>query len=259
MSKEKQLKDEEKETQEPEEEMGFLDHLEDLRKRVIWALVGVIIGCIIAGVFINPIMELVLLNPAKAANLDLQNLRPFGQPFLYFKVIFVVGIIFSFPFVLLQLWMFVAPGLYEHERKWVGKITVFTSFCFLSGVAFAYFIMIPTMLAFAASFGSETIKNIIDINEYFSFITIMLLASGLLFEMPMLAYILARVGIVTPEFLSKYRRHSILVNLILAAILTPTTDPVSMLIFALPLFALYEISIIITRFARKKRKEAESD
>lgn len=238
-----------------DDEMGFLDHLEDLRKRVIWALISVIIGCIIAGFFINPLMELILLNPAKAVHLDLQNLRPFGQPFLYFKVIFVVGLIISIPFILLQLWLFVAPGLYPNERKWIGSITIFTSFCFLVGVAFAYFVMIPAMLTFAASFGSETIKNIIDINEYFSFITIMLLASGLLFEMPMVAYILARVGIITPRFLSKYRRHAIVINLILAAILTPTTDPVSLMIFAIPLFALYELSIIITRFAKKKKAD----
>ncbi len=255
MSEEKKIQDGNE--QHEDDEMGFLDHLEDMRKRIIWALAGVIAGCVIAGVFINQIMDLVLLLPAKEVHMNLQNLRPFGQPFLYFKVIFVAGIIISFPFILYQLWLFVAPGLYMNERKWVGKITFFTSLCFLTGVVFSYFIMIPSMLGFASTFGSEEIKNIIDVNEYFSFITIMLLASGLLFEMPMLAYVLARIGVVTPQFLGKYRRHAVLINLVLAAILTPTTDPVSLMMFAVPLFGLYELSIIIARFAKRKRVEAE--
>lgn len=238
-------------------EMGFLDHLEDLRKRIIWALLGIIVGCILAGIFINQIMDYFLLAPAKLSNISLQNLKPFGQPFLYFKVVLVVGLIISFPNILLQLWLFVAPGLYQKEKKYVGRITVFTSFCFLAGVAFAYYLMIPTMLNFAATFGSASIKNIIDVNEYFSFITIMLLACGLVFEMPMLSYILSKFGIINSKLLSKYRRHSILINLILAAILTPSTDPISQLIFAIPLFILYEISIIVSRFSSKKTNENE--
>jgi len=112
--------------------------------------------------------------------------------------------------------------------------------------------MIPSMLNFAAQFGSEEIKNIIDINEYFSFITMMLLASGLLFEMPMVTFVLSRVGILTPAFMRKYRRHSVVVILILAAVLTPTPDPISQLIFAAPLFILYELSILISKIAEKK-------
>ncbi|MFP4369551.1 MAG: twin-arginine translocase subunit TatC [Candidatus Kapaibacterium sp.] len=239
-------------------DLNFMDHLEELRTRIIWALVGVIIGSAIASIFINQIMEFVLLNPASSVNLKLQNLRPFGQPFLYFKVVIVCGIIISFPFILYQLWKFIAPGLYENERKWVSSITFFTSLCFMIGIVFAYFLMIPSMLRFAASFGSENIMNIIDINEYFSFITMMLLASGLLFEMPMVAYVLSRIGILSPQTMRKYRRHGIIIILILAAMLTPSPDPVSQLIFAVPLFGLYEISILISGIgARKYQKTVE--
>jgi len=119
-------------------------------------------------------------------------------------------------------------------------------------VAFSYFVMIPSMLAFAASFGTDQIKNIIDINEYFSFITMILLASGIVFEMPMVSYVLSRVGILTPKFLRKYRRHSIVLILIIAAVITPTPDPISQLIFAAPLFVLYELSIFISYTASKK-------
>jgi len=246
-----------KEAEINEKEMGFFDHLEELRSRIIWSLVGLIIGCIIAAVFITPIMELVLLNPAASVKLDLQNLKPFGQPFLYFKVILVVGLIIAFPFFMFQLWRFISPGLYESERKWAGMITVLTSLCFLIGVLFAYFVMIPSMLSFAASFGTDKIKNIIDVNEYFSFVTMLLLASGILFEMPMLSFILSRFGILTPQTLRKYRRHSIVAILVLAAVLTPTPDPISQLIFAAPLFVLYEISIWVSAFGTKKREAME--
>ncbi len=234
------------------QEMSFWDHLEELRKRIVYALLALIVGSAVSGYFINDIMDYVLLKPAGNAKLDLQNLMPFGQPFLYFKVILICGIIISFPFMLYQLWKFVSPGLYNNEKRWVGSITVFTSFCFLGGVAFSYFVMIPSMLGFAASFGSEKIKNIIDINNYFSFISMILLASGILFEMPMVSFILSKFGMLTPGFLRKYRRHSVIAILIFAAVLTPTPDPISQLIFAAPLFVLYEISIIVSKFAQKK-------
>ena len=236
-------------------EMGFFDHLTELRKRIIWAVLGIVGGCIVSAIFITDIMNYILLDPASAVNLPLQNLKPFGQPFLYFKVILIAGIIIAFPFILFQVWKFIEPGLYKKERNWVRRITFFTSICFLSGVAFAYFVMIPSMLRFAAMFGTDKIKNIIDVNEYFSFITIILLASGLLFEMPMVAYVLARIGLLKAKFLRKYRRHSIVVILIIAAVVTPTPDPISQLIFAAPLFILYEISILITKISEKKSEE----
>ncbi len=248
------MSDEQKQDIEEDGGLGFWDHVEELRRRIIYSVVGILLGCIIAGVFIGDIVDLVLLKPAASANLDLQNLKPFVQPFLYFKVILVVGIIFSFPFMLYQLWAFIKPALYEHEKRWVSTITFFTSLCFFVGVAFSYFVMIPSMLSFTASFGSEKIKNIIDINEYFSFLTMILLASGILFEMPMISFVLSRFGIITPKQLRKYWRHSVVVILILAAVITPTPDPISQLIFAAPLFLLYEISIWVAAFGLRKRQ-----
>ena len=242
------------ETTEASGEMSFLDHLGELRKRIIWAMAWLLIGSAIAAVFVFQfdLIDYIILNKAINSGLELQNLKPFGQPFLYFKVTLVLGIIIAFPFMLYQLWKFVAPGLYEKEKRWVRSITVLTSFCFLAGVAFAYFVMIPSMLNFAAVFGTEKIKNNIDINFYFSFITTILLAAGLLFELPMATYILSRVGILTAKTMRKYRRHGIIVILIIAAVLTPTPDPISQLIFAAPLFILYEISIWIAKIGEKK-------
>ena len=239
-------------------EMSFFDHLEELRLRIGLAVLGIVIGCIIAGAFVDQLMNWVLLKPAASVNMELQNLRPFGQAFLYFKVVIMAGLIISMPYTLYQLWKFIAPGLYEKEKRWAGKITIYTSFCFLAGVAFAYWIMIPVMLSFTASFGSSLIKNSIDVTEYFSFITTTLLSAGLIFELPMIAYILSKIGIISPEILRKYRRHSIVVILVLAAALTPSTDPVSQLVFAAPLWVLYEISILVTVFARKKEESVKS-
>lgn len=236
-------------------EMSFFGHLEELRKRIVWALVGLILGSIVAGFFAQQIMDFILLRPAINAKVELQNLRPFGQAFLFFKVILVSGVIISMPFSLLQIWKFVAPGLHEHERHWAGKITGFTTVCFMSGVAFAYWVMIPTMLDFSASFGTTAIKNIIDITEYFGFITTTILASGLIFELPMISYVLTRVGIITPQWMKKHRRHAIVLILVVAAVLTPSPDPINQLIFAAPLWVLFEISIIISKFAVVKKVE----
>lgn len=243
----------------PQREMGFLDHLDELRRRIISSLAGIVVAAIGVSFFINDIVERILLRPAIEAGLRLQNLRPFGQAFLYFKLIFICGFIIGFPWVLWNLWRFVAPGLYEHERRWARQITAWTSICFLAGVAFAYFGMIPSMMAFARSFGSSQIENIIDVNEYLGFFATVILASGLIFELPMIMYVLARAGIVTPTFLSTYRRHAIVVILIVAAVLTPTPDPINQLFFSTPLYVLYELSIVISKFAVKRRAVATSD
>jgi len=250
MSEEKETNN--TETQE-DEQLNFFDHLEELRKRILWGLVGLILGCIISGIFIEQIMNYVLLLPAKTANLKLQNLRPFGIPFLYFKLIFIIGFIISFPFILYQLWLFIEPALYRNEKAWAKKVTFFTSLCFLTGVAFAFFLMIPSMLSFAANFGNVEIQNNIDINEYFGFITMTMLAAGIIFEMPMLSYVLTKFGVINPKIILKYWRHSIIIIFILAAILTPTPDPINQTFFAVPLILLYFISYWISKLSFKPK------
>lgn len=241
---------------EEKSEMTFLEHLDELRKRIIYSLVGVVVGCVIVGLKIDFVVENILLGPALKVGLKLQNLQPFGQPFLYFKVLLISGVILSLPFVLYQIWKFVSPGLYPNEKKWVRLITFFTTFCFVAGVVFSYFVMIPFMLNFSAYFGTKIIENKFDINYYFGFVSMMVLVSGLIFELPMVSFVLSRFGLLTSKFLRKYRRHSIVVILILAAVLTPTPDPINQLIFSLPLFVLYEISVwVVALTERKTEKE----
>jgi len=233
-------------------EQGFFQHLEELRGRLFKAVLAVLVGCVGAGYFVNDIMNLILLKPAVTSKLELQNLRPFGQQFLYVKVILVSGVVVAFPFVMYQLWKFIEPGLYAHERRWAGRITALTTICFMLGVSFAYFVMIPGMLQFTVSFGTANIKNIIDIGEYFSFMIMTILGAGLIFELPMITFVLSSIGLVTSAMMRKYRRHAIVVILLIAAIITPSPDPINQLIFACPLYILYEISIVIARLTRKQ-------
>ncbi|MEG8988195.1 twin-arginine translocase subunit TatC [Ignavibacteria bacterium 4148-Me] len=250
MSKEEKLLTEENQSEEVE--MTFLEHLEELRWRIINSLIGIVVGTIVAWIFIDFFVDKVLLLPAKEANIKLQNLKPFGQIFLYFEVAIIIGLILSFPNVVYQIWKFISPALKEKEKKYITSIVIFTTFCFICGVIFAYFVMLPLALKFAAQFGSPSIENNFAINEYFSIVLSVILGAGLVFELPMLSFFLTKIGILNPGFMKKYRRHAIVAIMILAAILTPGTDPVSQVILAIPLVFLYEISILVSKIFQKK-------
>ncbi|MDT8323847.1 MAG: twin-arginine translocase subunit TatC [Bacteroidota bacterium] len=235
-----------------EREMSFLDHLEELRWRIIYTLIGIVVGAVALWFFIDPLMEHVLLKPAKRFDMDLQNLRPFGQVFLYMQVAIFGGVIVSIPNTIYQIWKFIAPGLYPHERKYITLIVVFTSLCFLAGVAFAYLFILPAALQFFANFGTEDIQNIIAIDYYFEFILTLMIGAGAIFELPMLSFFLSRLGIITPKLMRKYWRHAMIVSFFVAALISPGPDPFSMLLMAIPLVFLYEASILISKLSQKK-------
>ena len=210
-----------------EGEMTFLEHLEELRWRLIYSLIGLAVGTIICWIFVDFLVNDVLLLP-------------------------VGGVILSLPNIFYQFWKFISPALKKNERKYITAIVAFSTLCFLLGIVFAYFVMLPLSLKFAAQFGSAEIKNIFAIDEYMSIIISIMLGSGLVFELPMISFFLTKIGILKPSFMKKYRRHAIVVIFIAAAFLTPGTDPVSQLILAAPLVLLYEISILISKLAVKK-------
>jgi sec-independent protein translocase protein TatC len=248
-----------------EQEMTFFDHLEELRWRLVKAIIGVVLGMILCWIFIDWIMNDVLLRPVLALNshlspgqqpIRLQNLKPFGQIFLYMEVAIIGGVILSIPNILYQIWAFIAPGLMQKERRYIKSIVFFSSFCFLAGIAFAYFVMLPTALQFFAGFGTPEIVNNIAINEYMSFIISVMLAAGVVFELPMVSWFLSKLGILTPAFMRHYRRHAIVVIFVLAAVLTPGTDPVSQILLAIPLLVLYEVSIGISAMAWRGKKKS---
>lgn len=238
-----------------EKEMSFLDHLEELRWRLVKSVLGLLVAVIGCSLFADWIVNQIVLRPSRIIQpqLKLINTVPYGQITFYMSVVITTGLIITSPWILYQIWKFIEPGLREKEKKYISGIVVSTTFCFLSGVAFAYFVMLPYMLQFFATFGSTSIVNMISVSEYMSFVIQLILLSGLIFELPMAAYFLARFGIMTPAFMRHYRRHSIVAILIIAALVTPTTDPVTMTVFALPMFLLYEISIWIAGIAARKR------
>lgn len=250
-------------------DMSFLEHLEELRWRLIKALLGVVAGAVVCGLFIDLLVDGMLLKPVADANatlppgrapITLQNLKPFGQVFLYMQIALAGGVVLSIPWILYQIWSFIAPGLLPRERKYIRWIVFFSSFCFLGGIAFAYFVMLPAAMGFFAGFGSTTIENNIAVNEYMSFIISVMLAAGVVFELPMVSWFLSQLGILTPAFMRRYRKHAIVAIFVLSAILTPGTDPVSQVLLAIPLFLLYEISIGVSVLVwRGKRLRAANE
>lgn len=234
-------------------EMTFLEHLEELRWTIVKSIIGIIIGAVLSWTFIDFIVNEILLYPAKVNGIKLQNLRPFGQIFLYLQIALFSGLIISLPWVVYQIWLFISPALHRQEKKYVSTIVIFTSLSFLLGAVFAYLIILPYSLNFGFNFGSQAIENKFSIDEYISIVLSMVLVSGIVFELPMLSFFLTKIGLLTPNFLRRYWRHAIVVIFILSAIITPTTDPVSMMLLAIPLFLLYEISIWISKISLGKK------
>ncbi|HOV98412.1 MAG TPA: twin-arginine translocase subunit TatC [Bacteroidota bacterium] len=237
------------------QEMSFLDHLEELRWQIIKALIGIAIASIICGIYADFIVQTLLLSPVKSVGLKTQVLSPYGIVLLYMEAILVCGFILSMPYTLYCLWKFVAPGLLPKERHYISRIVGLTSFCFFAGVAFGYLILLPAALKFFAAFRTSYIELNIALDQYVSFMLMLILGAGLVFELPMVAYFLTKMGILTPFFMRKYRRHAIVAIVIIAAVVTPTPDIVTQLLLAIPMIFLYEISIIISSVIYKKRNQ----
>jgi sec-independent protein translocase protein TatC len=241
--------------------MSFFDHLVELRKRIINSLVaiglGMVVGFVVSQRFFDYVarpMQIALRN----AHLDdkLIYTSPTGVISLIISLGIYLGIVIAMPVVLYQIWLFVAPGLYKHERRAVTGFVVASTFLFLSGIAFGYFIMLPYVLRFLISFQGP-FRPFISINEYWDLILIILVGLGVIFEMPILIFFLSVFGLVTPKFLLKNFRYAMLIITILAAIVTPTPDATTMLIFMAPMVLLYFVGIIVSFFVvRRKRARA---
>lgn len=249
------------------DEMSFLEHLEDLRKHLIRGFLGIGIGIAIAFYFSDFLLNEILLGPTRAdfvvykwlgldaTELTLQSRKLPGQFFTYFGTMILVGAIIGSPIFFYQVWKFISPALSHNESNNARGGAFFVSFFFFLGIAFGYFLLVPVALQFFASFSfSDQIRNDFDINEYFSSFSIWLLGSGIVFQLPVVSYYLARIGLLTPEFLKKYQRHAVVVCLFIAAILTPP-DPFSQLLLGIPLIGLYQLSILISKLAVKRRNK----
>ncbi len=240
-------------------EMSFLDHLEELRWHIVKALVGILIATVLCGIYADAIVQDLLMRPLREAGLKAQVLAPYGIVLLYMQTVLICGLILSMPHTLYWLWKFVAPGLLSKERHYIARIVLFTSLCFFSGVAFSYFVLLPFSLKFFAGFGTQSIDLNIAVDHYVSFVLTLLLGAGLVFELPMISYFLTRMGFLTPAFMRHYRRHAIVAILIISALVTPTPDPMTQLMLALPMLLLYELSIFVSKVAAKRDVVAEPE
>ncbi|HEY9487241.1 MAG TPA: twin-arginine translocase subunit TatC [Chryseosolibacter sp.] len=268
-----------------EKEMSFLEHLEELRWHVVRSMAAVLIFTIAAFVTAPWIFHHIIFAPArvdfptfvwmcnlgqffgmgdalcvKEIPLSIQSRFMTGQFSMHIVSSFVMGIIVAFPYITWELWRFIKPGLYPREKKSSRGAVASISFLFLLGVLFGYYIMSPVMISFLANYQiSDMIVNEFDITSYVGTIVGVVFGSGVLFQLPVVIFFLTKAGIVTPSYLRKYRKHAIVIILIIGAIVTPTADPLSQSLISIPLYLLYEISILISAgvMRQKEREEAE--
>jgi sec-independent protein translocase protein TatC len=251
--------------------MTFLDHLEELRWRLVKSSIAILIVSITIWIYQEWIIDNLFLsmkNPSfitykllceyfgicvKDIPIKMQSTTMAGQ-FSYALMMSIIGgIIVAFPFIFYQIWAFIKPGLKQNEKSAVNSIVFYVSILFFLGILFGYFIVAPLCVQFFGTYQiSKNIENIFTVNSYMSTIMSTVLYSGLLFLLPVISYILAKLGVINAQFLKKYRKHSIVGVLILAAIITPP-DLISQVIVAIPILILYEISILITARVDKKR------
>ncbi|HVN58991.1 MAG TPA: twin-arginine translocase subunit TatC [Bacteroidales bacterium] len=266
-----------------EGEMSFLQHLEELRWHLIRSFLSICILSIVAFFFKNFIFDTIILapkNPDFLTNRFLCNLghkylhsdviclnsKPFqlisiqmsGQITTHITVALVTGLILSAPYILYEFWKFFAPALYPNEKKYVQGAVLWSTFLFLVGVVFGYYLIVPLSVHFLGSYEvSSQVINQINIRSYIGTLTSIVLATGLIFELPLITFVLTKIGIITPQFLIRYRRHSIVVIFIIAAVITPP-DVFSQTLVAIPLLMLFEIGILVSKIVyREKQKKHE--
>jgi sec-independent protein translocase protein TatC len=263
---------------EQQKDMSFLDHLEELRRRLFWSVVSVIVGIILVVFYHDFVVDEIIMGPRKAdfvtyrafchwshvmgmgdglcldpPRLVLQSTTMAGNMNADIMVCVVGGIILAFPFIIWQLWGFIKPGLKEKETKSVRGIVFYISLLFFSGIAFGYYLLAPLSIQFLGNYTFADVQNTPTLLSYLKLTTTLVFGTGLVFQLPVVIYFLSRLGIVTADFLRKYRRHAFVVNLIVAAILTPP-DVTSQILVSLPILLLYEISILVA--ARAERNKA---
>lgn len=240
--------------------MTFLEHLEDLRKRIFYCFIAVIVAVIPAWIFSKDIYK-ILARPVtqflpEGTKLAYTTLT---APFmLYIKVSFLAAIFFISPVIFLQLWYFVAPGLYQREKKYVYPFVFFTTVFFILGASFGYFIAFPFACNFFLKMGSE-FQPVITVDQYFSLTLRLLLGIALVFEMPTLTFFLSRMGIITSRWMIKNFKYAVLAVFIIAAVITPSPDIVNQSILAGPMLVLYGLSILISFIFGKKREKKKKN
>jgi sec-independent protein translocase protein TatC len=248
--------------------MSFLDHLAELRDRIIRMLISVMLTMLVAFVFSNDIIKFLLYPPIIIPGVEppIKLMKPVitqvqGLMMVKIQVGLIAGIVLSLPVILIQLWRFISPGLKKREKRFAIPIIVSATGFFILGATFAYLIVIPITLNFLLTMGNIdndlgiVVQNMIDLESYLGFVSGFMLISGLTFELPVIAFFLTKIGILTPKFMRHYWRHAVVACLIVSAVVTPTTDMITMMVVALPMILLYEVSIWVSKITLKKEKQ----
>jgi sec-independent protein translocase protein TatC len=238
-------------------EMPFLDHLEELRWRIIWSLAALVVGVVAGFVLVyqfdlltwmqGPILpfmhghKLVYTHPGDGFSVLLQSAM-------------IVGVVLALPVIIYQVWLFLSPALHRHEKKVVVPVILGAVFLFVCGAALAWYFVLPMTLRVLFQFGDKDFEQMITVSEYFGFVTSMVLAMGAVFELPIAILLLSAFGLVTPQFLAKFRRHAILGSYLAAAIITPGDLFISSIALTVPLYLLYELSIVLSLVVFRKRQ-----
>jgi len=245
-----------------EEKMSFIDHLGELRQRLLWSLLAVVIFFIPAYYFSNEIFDF-LMKPL-IENLPEGSSLIFTRPAegftTYLKVSFFAALFLAVPFILYQGWKFIAPALYKEEKQVVIPFILFGSLFFGLGAAFCYYVASPPAFKFLLNeYSSEYVKAFPTIREALSFFMALIFGFGLVFEFPLIIFILARIGVVSSKWLREKRKYAIIVSAMIAAMLTPTTDAISMMLMFVPIIIFYELGILVAWLFGKKKKKEDDD
>ena len=234
-------------------EMGFLEHLEELRWRLVRSFAAILLGSGLSYGYIDEILS-ILLYPSTITDspIVIQSLQVQSMFLIKWFISFASGFIIALPYLIYQVWKFVAPGLKINEKRFALPFVFFAFTSFIAGVSFGYFVLIPFSLEFFSGIAAPHVENNFSIQYYFSFLTWLMIGAGVIFQLPVVSLVLSSIGVLTPAFMRHYRRHSIVTILILSSFITPP-DPVSMLIMSFPLVILYETSIGVSWIVNRNR------
>lgn len=237
-----------------DKELSLVQHLKELRDRLMVAAVAVLITTTIAFFFTTDIIRLLIL-PA-GADLKLTSLNPTENFTTYMRVALFSGIALAMPVILYEIYAYIDPALVPSERRLALRLGPFILLLFIAGMLFCYFLLLPNAIKFLISFASDVFQNQLRAQEYLSFVTTFILGMGLVFELPVIIYTLVRLGVVQRSWLTKQRRYVIVVVFVVGAIITPTPDPFNQTLVAIPMYLLFELGLFLARFAAKSRAAA---
>lgn len=243
-----------------DEKMSLIDHLTELRRRLVRSFIALGIGFFVCYYFKEWLFDIITrpLTSVLPKNSYLIYTGLTEAFFVYMKLAFFASLIITSPFILYQIWKFLAPGLLPTEKKYVVPFVISSTSLFVGGVLFGYFIALPPAFDFFVSFNSKYLQALLSFSDYLSLFVTFLLGFGLSFELPVFIFFLAKLGIVSAKMLSKQRRYAILIIFIVAAILTPSPDALSQILMAIPLVFLYEVSIFVAKFVEKNKMSSKN-